>query len=453
MTDVLFSFDTEDFTSATAADAIYTEAELLRTEGIRGGFCIVGLLAEQLRRWGRNDIANALQHHDILTHSYGHSLHPTLNEYTDTEDFDTAYQEMLRQETRALTSIRETLGNVRLCGACPPGNQKSYVAMYGYADLGLPIYADTVCDTADGEGVFFCNTYHVQYTRSLEGALMQATEDDLYSLLDQLAKHKRVILYTHPNMALYREFWDALNYNKENQCAFGKWKACARRPEEETARFYNTIRRLIRMLKQDTRFRITSYSDLVKTLSAEPKRILRKKDMPAIRDSLRKEWGPILSPIPYSLSDIFLACRDILNGKDEHVCGKVYGFLDAPYAIDRSVLLTKEDVLHASKAMDTSRFLPTQIVIGSQTIGPADWLRAALDVICDCDTVRLTPGQALPSLERLPQLKNVSFKGQWLQSDRFEDRYLSNRLRYQSWTMRALTPPACDKTTTTQLQS
>ena len=73
------------------------------------------------------------------------------------------------------------------------------------------------------------------------------------------------------------------------------------------------------------------------------------------------------------------------------------------------------------------------------TIGPADWLRAALDVICGYDEVTLQPDVQLPSLELFPKLKNLRFKGKWVQSDLFEDRYLSDRLRYQSWTMRFLT--------------
>ena len=47
-TKVIFSFDTEDFTSNESANAIYTEAEILREEGVRGCFCLVGLLAQQL---------------------------------------------------------------------------------------------------------------------------------------------------------------------------------------------------------------------------------------------------------------------------------------------------------------------------------------------------------------------------------------------------------------------
>ena len=79
MTDIFFSFDTEDFTSSESADAIYTEAEILRKAGIRGCFCMVGLLCEQLVKWNRTDVIEALSHHEIDLHSYGHSLHPTIN--------------------------------------------------------------------------------------------------------------------------------------------------------------------------------------------------------------------------------------------------------------------------------------------------------------------------------------------------------------------------------------
>lgn len=60
MTDIIFSFDAEDFTSNAASDAIYEQAEILRKEGIKGGFCIVGLLAKQLINLERNDIKEAL---------------------------------------------------------------------------------------------------------------------------------------------------------------------------------------------------------------------------------------------------------------------------------------------------------------------------------------------------------------------------------------------------------
>ena len=76
MTDIIISFDTEDYTNQEAADAIRDEANLLREEGITGCFNVVGLLAKQLVAWERRDVLEALSHHEIGLHTYGHSLHP-----------------------------------------------------------------------------------------------------------------------------------------------------------------------------------------------------------------------------------------------------------------------------------------------------------------------------------------------------------------------------------------
>ena len=56
MTDIIFSFDTEDYVNPHAAEGILNAARLLREEGVCGCFNVVGLLAEALVEWGRQDI-------------------------------------------------------------------------------------------------------------------------------------------------------------------------------------------------------------------------------------------------------------------------------------------------------------------------------------------------------------------------------------------------------------
>jgi len=437
MTDIIFSFDTEDFTSNVAADAILREAELLRESGIKGGFCVVGLLAKQLEKWGRIDVIDALKFHEIGNHSYGHTLHPTINEYTDIEDFDAAYSELWRQETESVRMISHATDNQPIYMACPPGNQKSYVAMYAYSDMGLPLYTDSFCDTYDGRGVFYCNIYQVKYTFCLEELFEKNTDEDLHKFLDFLSQKKRAILYTHPNMANFTEFWDAVNYCKVNQCDFGKWKECSRRSKEETEQFYANIKRLINLIKEDKRFRITSYSELANEVRQEGERIIRKSDVKLLKEQIAKDFSPVTEPVSLSISDIFLACRDFLLGKDEHICGKVYGFLDTPYAIKEETYLSADDILKSASEINAERFLPLSVNVGGTKIGPGDWLRAAMEVILGETKVVLKPGSQLPSLELLPDLTDDCLLG-WMQSDEFKDKYLSKRLKLQSWTMRFL---------------
>lgn len=435
MTDIIFSFDTEDFTSSVAADAIYREAEILREAGIKGGFCIVGLLAQQLEKWGRSDVTDALKFHEIGNHSYGHTLHPTINEYTDVEDFDQAYNELTRQEKESVQMINKATGNQPMYFACPPANQKSYVAMYGYSDMGIPIYADTFCDTDDGRGVFYCNIYHIKYTYRLEKLFEENSDEDFKNILDMLATKKRAILFTHPNAAIFSEFWDEVNYCKVNKYKFGEWKECKKRPEAETEQFYKNIKKLINLIKEDKRFRITSYSELANQVMQEGERKITKADIRMLKDKLNEDFFPVTEPVSLSISDMFLACRDFLLGKEEHICGKVYGFLDTPEAIESETILNADDIIKSAAEINTEHFLPTSIKVGETKIGPGDWLRASMEVICGAERVVLKPAPQLPCLDILPDLTDRRFLG-WMQSDDFKNKYLSKRLKLQSWTMR-----------------
>ncbi len=437
MTDIIFSFDTEDFTQNHSADAIYDEAEILRKSDIKGGFCIVGLLAKQLKTWGRDDVISALKSHEFGCHSYGHSLHPMLNEYTDIEDFEEAYKEVTRQESEAIRLIGKISDGAPIYYACPPGNQKNYVAMYAYSDMGIPIYADTFCDTPDGRGVYYCNIYQIRYTHCLEELLTMNSDEELVAFVDDMAKYKRAILFTHPNMAVYANYWDLPNYYKENKHEFGEWEEPKRNPPEVTEKFYNRIRKLIELIKNDDRFNITSYSALAEKLNAEPKRKITRADIPLLRESLLENFFPVSGKASYSISDIFLACRELLLGADEHICGKVYGFLTRPQGITQAITLSADQIIDSVKKMDVSKFLPHEINVGGHNIGPADWLRGALDVLCGKTQVVIEPSDQLPSISHMPELEKSKGMG-WIQSDDFKNNYITERLKLQCWTMRYL---------------
>ncbi len=436
MTDIIFSFDTEDFTSNVSADAIVREAEILRTHGVKGCFCLVGLLAKQLKAWERDDVIEALRHHEINLHTYGHTLHPMINEYTDIENFEAARAEVIRQETEAIRLIKETDGTDKIYAAVPPGNSKSYAAMYAYSDMGIPVYADTFCDPSDGSGSWYCNIFHVEYAYCCEQNFFDADEGKLKEILDELSERKRAVIYTHPNASLFDEWWDILNYDKENLCEFGKWKECHRRPQEQSEKFYQNLGRIVELIKNDSRFRIVTYKDIADETAEKTPRVITKKDLYKIREQLSEKLFPVKTPDSYSLSDIFYACADFLNGKDEHVCGKVYGLLYKPFKVESEITVTADEIKKSAKKISTDGFIPEKINVGGKEIGPADWLLAAIDVLCGENEVKILPKEQLPCLDILPQVRDCSFKGTWRHSDSFEDKYLSDRLRWQSWTMR-----------------
>ncbi|MBR2443906.1 MAG: hypothetical protein IKB27_00725 [Clostridia bacterium] len=436
MTDIIFSFDTEDFTSSRAADGILYEANLFREEGVTGCFCVVGLLAKHLKEWGRTDVIEALSHHEIGTHTYGHTLHPMINEYTDIEDFEEAQKELIRQETLGIEYIKNTLGVDKVWAACPPGNQKSYVAMYGYHKMGIPIYADTFCDTEKGTGAYYCNIFHAYYAFGIEWFLRDATEEQIKEKLNELAQRERAVIYTHPNMIIKEDFWDAVNYHKENLVPFGQWIEPKDLPQEITDTVLKNMRLLIRLIKNDPRFRIITYSQLANELKNDGERIVTKEQVKEIYTHLQKGLFPMQKPYSLSLADMTLACRDLLQGKKEHLCGDVYGFLSKPYEITEEFTLSKDDIISACDQIKDGEFLPEKIKVGNEYIGPADWLYGALEVLLGAKSVTVKPKPQLPSLDCMPEVRDSAFKGTWQHSDSFEDKYLSNRLRYQSWTMR-----------------
>ena len=440
MTDVIFSFDTEDFTSSEAADAIVTEANILKDEGVRGCFCLVGLLAKQLSAWGRADVIEALSHHEIDSHSYGHTLHPTINEYTDIEDYQAAHDEVIRQETLALDYIREATGRDRVFAACPAGTSKSYAAMYAYADMGIPVYCDTVCDTADDRGVWYCNIYQMEYSVGCDGEdglYMSDDEERMKKTLDRMAGLRHAIVYTHPHMSLFAQHWDSVNYFKENKHPFGEWEKAPRLPRETSERFYASMRRFVRMVKADPRFNITTYEEIAARHAALPPRVIRRSDIPALRAALKERFYNVTSPDSFCVSDIFHACREMLLGRDEHVCGRVFGFLSAPQCAEKAVSVSAGEMKESAASLPEDGFLPVTIGVGGKKIGPADWLYAALDILCGEDEAEVIPGRPqLPSLDEIPQTRDLELKGTWCHSDSFTDLYLSDRLRWQCWTMR-----------------
>ena len=436
MTELIFSFDTEDFTSSAAQDAIVREANILKEEGVRGCFCLVGLLAEQFINWGRRDVIEALSYHEIANHTYGHSLHPIINEYTDIEDAKAAIERVVKEERKSLDAIKRATGRDDIYAAVPPGNQKSYAAMYAFYKLGLPIFADTFSDTPDGAGAYYCNVYNVAYTLSLETELFkELTDADFERILAGLKKYKRCVLYHHPNMAQFPVFWDKLNYFKENLNEFGKWEIPEKRPAEESERFFENFRRIVKAVKADPDFKITGYEEIYKKILAEGKRIIKLSDVKGILERLTENFAPQSVPCSLSISDIFLAARDFLLGKNEHTCGEVFGLLSEPIAISEPLKITKDELIASAAQIQDGEFLPSEITVGDKKIGPADWLFAALRAILGEEEITLTPREQLNSLDAIPRTKNARFFG-WMHSDSFKDEFLSKRLKLQAYTLR-----------------
>ncbi|MBQ9783206.1 MAG: hypothetical protein IJW44_01655, partial [Clostridia bacterium] len=436
---LIFSFDVEDYVNENAAEGILRVARMLRQNGIRGSFQTVGMMADALAEWGRQDILDKLgRYHEIGLHSHRHSMHPTINEYTDLADFDAALNACIEDEQKAIGKLQDRFGiSDPMPSACPPGMSTSYVAHYAYAKLGFPIYTgDSLFDARRNRPVWGCNIANLEYNYSFEKFLFTATEDSMKQFLEeQVIPRDIYVLYHHPQRAYLCQYYDLENFLGENKPKEA-WVKTRVHTDEEIATFYKNLELLIQLIQNDPRIHVTTYGELAKTLNGA--RTLTRSMLPDIKAQLDGYWFPVTTPDSFCLADVLHACAAFLRGEDTYPCGEVFGFLDTPYTAAKPVTLTALELREIAERIRSDRFLPEYYLVGDKKIGPSDFLRAALAVLVDgAEQYTVLPDGAWQiDLDQFPFLRDLSYKGTWCHCESFEDRYLSHRFRLQSWTFR-----------------
>lgn len=439
-TKVLFFFDTEDFIQPRSSDAIREMANVLSSEGVKGHFAMVGYLGKKLLDWRRFDVIDALKSHYVGTQTLYHSLHPNITEYCDIEDFDAAYIRAMEEESRGIGMLMAATGKEKMWCSVLPGNGNTIVALYLYADMGIPFFGGGTGmyeDETNCGDIWYCNQRHLKYAASLhlESFLPGKPPVDVDARLDELAKQQVVTFYMHPHMAVCTQHWDWV-FKGGNLYPFGEWPFAEARDSVDSAVYYKRIKAFIQRLKADPRFAITDCPALL--AAQNPRRSITRGDIPAIRAALQNSLGPVRTPAEWCIADCFLAAVHLLRGEARYVPGKVYGFLSAPEGVQVPVRVHAADLATAAKKMDVSRFLPTSIDVGGVRIGPADFLFATLEVLeTGSDEVTVVPRDQLGDIVRyLPKMATANFKGTWIYTPEYQDRWTSNRLRWQFWTFR-----------------
>lgn len=448
-TEVLFFFDTEDFTNPRSDDGAKEIADLMNEMGLTGHFAVVGRVAEALEKRGRWDVIDAMKPHLFAGHTWDHSVHPNLCERTDIADYAAAFADVDSRERKTMSLIRSVFGAQKVYGAVPPGNSDSYVAMYAYSAMGIEFYCGPWFFGDDPEDIWLCNMRMLPYNAPFEWLMepdCSNDPNDPYSdrpegcrtvdgVLDHVAKWKRAVFYLHPNKIHSLEFADVLNYKGYNRHPDEKWEMSPERRPEDVAVYMGRVREILRRLKADPRFKITTLAELAAT--TKPRVDITCENLPAIRSSLLKKFAPIHSPASWSVADVFQATVKALRGEKVHSPGRVYGFLEKPRGVSKKTRVSAAGLRTAASEIDFSTFLPPVISVDGQEIGPADFLFAALEVlVAGASEVVLEPRQQMPGYELLPRLENICLRNTWMHSPDLKDKYLSDRMRLQLWTMR-----------------
>ena len=454
-TKVMFFFDTEDFTCDESNDTIRDTAKILTEEGVKGEYNIVGYLARELVRLNRRDVIDALKPHAIGTQTLKHSVHPTVCERSDMANARVAYANVLADEAEGVGMLKAAFGLQHVDYAVPPGNSWSYASLYAFADLGMTFYGGGGF-AEDGSspsgklglvppgnrrwGMWYCNLYQLpyDYIMPLE-ALIPGGEGwklpNFDKVLDSAAKLDGVVFALHPHMVLKKAHWDGPNYKGANLVEWGKWKQVENRPKEDSEAFYRNFRAFVKRVKSDPRFVITD--TLAEKAKLKPRVAITKKDLPAIKAALEKDFGAISSPASWCVADVFQAVVELLRGRTPDVPGKVHGFVYPPQGVTQPVVVRAGDLAEAASWMDLGTFIPPQIAVGGAKIGPADFLFAALEVLeTGAESVKVVPREQLGSFKEVPGVEAMKIGGKWIHPDSFKDECLSERLRLQLWTLR-----------------
>ncbi|MEM2741858.1 MAG: polysaccharide deacetylase family protein [Nitrososphaeria archaeon] len=110
---VFLTFDVEDFTNNHSVTALQSVLELLNKYDFKGIFFLTGHMAEKIQDYP--NVIELLEEHEIGYHSSSHSVHPTVFEFTDVENYDEAYRISLERETSHINPLSgeiEGLGGI-----------------------------------------------------------------------------------------------------------------------------------------------------------------------------------------------------------------------------------------------------------------------------------------------------------------------------------------------------
>jgi peptidoglycan/xylan/chitin deacetylase (PgdA/CDA1 family) len=215
---LILTFDIEDFVNPNEMKALYLVLKLLAKYNLRALFFITGHVAEKLGSFP--EILELLAHNEIGFHSSGHSVHPTIPEYTDVESYELAYQISLNRETSQidpLTGKIEGKGGIHLLQDLfypqkieafrAPGMSWTPPNLEALASLGIRF--DFSSNITNSEPINYKGITFYPYTFSQR---WDGSFSDYQYLISALLKRKVAIFDLHPTLYVNQYEWDSIYY-------------------------------------------------------------------------------------------------------------------------------------------------------------------------------------------------------------------------------------------------
>ncbi|RAP76557.1 hypothetical protein [Paenibacillus montanisoli] len=228
---VMLWFDTEDYITHEAEDALLGLLTMLNSRKIKGIFKIVGEKARKLERNTRADILKQLMPHEIGYHTNFHSLHPTVSEYSEKFGFAEGAQEFEWREREGLDDVTRITGMTSKCYG-QPGYSWAPQSFPALRKWGIPVYLDVHDQiTLDNKPFWYGGMLNLT---DIKGIMrMELTKNGLQEgirefdrMYDMLMQENGgfISIYYHPCEFACTGFWDGVNYNHGQNTPRDQWQ-------------------------------------------------------------------------------------------------------------------------------------------------------------------------------------------------------------------------------------
>ena len=219
MRQLILTFDIEDFINPNETYALRFILAVLSKYDLKALFFLTGHVAERFSK--DPEILDLLSEHEIGFHSSGHSVHPTIPEYTDTESYEEAYEVSLKRETShinpfsgkiegegGISLLQKLFRRKKIEAFRAPGMSWTPPNLEALVNLGVRF--DFSSNISNSEPIAYKGITFYPYTfiQQWDGAF-----SDYQCLISAILKRKVIVFDLHPTLYVNRCEWDSIFYS------------------------------------------------------------------------------------------------------------------------------------------------------------------------------------------------------------------------------------------------
>jgi hypothetical protein len=474
---VVLWFDTEDFVNLETDEIPLRIAKIMEKHDVRVVFKIVGEKLRALKRNRRNDVIEALSHHDIGYHSNLHSIHPTPSEYVNNLDWDRASKEFEKRERQGYDEIRRTFGRRPSCY----GHQGLCWVPQAYPVLkkwGIPVYLDeTFTISTLGERPFwYGNMLNVMCLRSNVSTLdagvsafpiasdwLSNFPSEFSKLYEKLQKEDPIgviSIYCHPTTYATAEWWENGNFLHGKNPEGMQFKKAPIKRREKIEEDLGLLESFVMKARKLPNLHFITASDALKIykdrasgrrFSAQEIKILCDKGVRSINYEKVKE-GVWINPAETFVMVLEMLSRYARTRKipksvrcNRHPFGPKKSY---ETVINGNQIALKNFIRCSQivfRQVCESGYIPYSIKIGRASLSPIDFFATACTVYLQLSSSQ--PSQVIQLVRGFFEVGNMVTKdgakidwGYQLNPEGFEAPVQLEQARLQAWTLKPATP-------------